>query len=391
MKVLLVSPRPLEPVRRGHQLRALQLARALVELGHPATLLAPAAAPRDERGTDGVRRVAVRETPARAALGVAGALAAGLPAQAGIHGGPALAGALAELAPGADLVVLQMARLGALAPRAGGRPLVFDLVDSLALNFERRARFERAGLAALVRFEARRLLAFERSLVARSRGAWLVAERDRAWLAERLPAADAAKLATLPLAVEPLGAAAADLPATAHRTPRAVITGNLGYFPTRQGASSFLASVWPRVAARRPELELVLAGARPPRALRRDAARAGARLIADPSDLTPLLREADLALVPLEAGSGVPIKLLEAWAAGVPVVATPWAAAGAEGRAGVDHLAAETPEAWADAVDHLLGHPEAAAALAAAGRSRLAERWSRERLGDDLARALAAV
>jgi len=390
MKVLLVSPRPLEPVRRGHQLRALQLARALVELDHPATLLAPAAAPRDERGADGVRRVAVRETPTRAALGVVGALAAGLPAQAGIHGGPALAAAVEGLARDADLVVLQMARLGALAPRAGGRPLVFDLVGSLAVNFERRARFERAGLAALVRFEARRLLAFERSLVARSRAAWLVADRDRAWLAERLPAVDASKLATLPLAIEPL-AAAADRPTAARRPPRAVITGNLGYFPTRQGASSFLASAWPRVAARRPEVELVLAGARPPRALRRAAERAGARLVADPPDLARLLGEADLALVPLEAGPGVPIKLLEAWAAGVPVVATPWAAEGAEGRAGVDHLAAETPEAWADAVDRLLAHPEEAAALAAAGRARLAERWSRERLGEDLARALAAL
>jgi len=392
MKVLLVSPRPLEPVRRGHQLRALQLVRALVELGHSATLLAPADGARDERGADGVRRVTVRESGGRTAFGVLRALAAGLPAQAGIHGGPALAGAAAALARDADLVVLQLARLGPLQPSVGAVPVVFDLIDSLALNFERRARFERAGLAALVRFEARRLLAFERRLVASSRGAWLVTDRDRAWLAERLPAAEAGKLATLPLAVEPLAAAALGRPAGATpRAPQAMITGNLGYFPTRQGACAFLAAAWPQVAARRPGLELVLAGARPPGSLRRAAARAGARLIADPPDLPALLRAADLALVPLEAGSGVPIKMLEAWSAGVPVVATSWAAAGADGRAGVDHLAADTSEAWADAVDRLLGRPAEALALAAAGRARLAERWSRERLSAALAAALTAL
>ena len=389
MRVLLVSPRPLEPVRRGHQLRALQLARALVELGHPTTLAAPAAEACDGRGADGVRRVAVRAPAARAGFGVLRALASGLPAQAGVHGGPALAAAVAELARDADLVILQLARLGRLLPSAGGRPVVFDLIDSLALNFERRARFERAGLAPLVRFEARRLLAFERRLVAGARAAWLVAERDRVWLAERLPAGEAVKLATLPLAIAP--SAGAPRARAAGVAPRAMITGNLGYFPTRQGAQAFLASAWSGVRARCPGLELVLAGARPPRGLRRAAARAGVSLIADPTDLPALLGSADLALVPLDAGSGVPIKLLEAWGAGVPVVATSWAAAGAEARAGVDHLAADSPAAWADAIARLLARPEEGARLAEAGRARLAERWSEARLGVALEGALARL
>lgn len=393
MKVLLVSPRPLEPLRRGHQLRALQLARTLVALGHPTTLLAPGggageSAPESPPG-DGVRRVTVRDRPGSAALGVLAALASGRPAQAGVHGGSALAAAVAELARGADLVVLQLARLGGLAPRAGGRPLVFDLVDSLALNFERRARFERAGLATLVRFEARRLLRFERALVALARGAWLVAERDRRWLAERLAPGDAGKLATLPLVVTAAPPSSGARPAGT--PPRAVITGNLGYFPTRQGALEFLAHAWPRVRARVAGCELLLAGARPPGALARAAHRAGARLVADPPDLAPLLAGADVALVPLEAGSGVPIKLLEAWAAAVPVVASPWAAAGAEGRPGIDHRAAATPEEWAAAVADLIERPDEASALARAGRARLAELWSQERLDRELARALASL
>ncbi len=393
MRVLLVSPRPLEPVRKGHQVRALQLARTLVALGHPTTLLAPGHPAGDTAGgappADGVRRVTVRDRSGSAALGVLVAVASGRPAQAGVHGGSALAGAVAELARGVDLVVLQLARLGALAARTGGRPLVFDLVDSLALNFERRARFERAGLAALVRFEAGRLLRYERELVALARGAWVVADRDRRWLAERLEPAQAGKLVTLPLVV-----AAPPAARTARRdgaAPRAVITGNLGYFPTRQGALEFLAHSWPRVRARVAGCELQLAGARPPRALARAARRAGARLVADPPDLGPILAAADVALVPIEAGSGVPIKLLEAWAAEVPVVASPWAAAGAEGRPGIDHRAAATPEEWAAAVADLIERPGEAHALARAGRERLSELWSQERLDRELTRALTCL
>ncbi len=335
----------------------------------------------------------VVERPGAAALGVLAALASGRPAQAGVHGGSALARAVSELAREADLVVLQLARLGRLAARAGGRPLVFDLVDSLALNFARRARFERAGLAPLVRFEARRLLRFERELVALSRGAWVVSDRDRAWLAERLEPGQAVKLRTLPLVVAlPAGADSAPRPAPAAGAPRrAVITGNLGYFPTRHGALEFLANAWPAVRARVPDLELLLAGARPPRDLIRAAARAGVRLIADPPELAPILAGAALALVPLEAGSGVPIKLLEAWAAAVPVVASPWAAAGAAGRAGIDHLAADTPGDWAEAVARLLDRPDEARRLAEAGRERLAELWSQQRLDAELARALASL
>lgn len=98
-----------------------------------------------------------------------------------------------------------------------------------------------------------------------------------------------------------------------------------------------------------------------------------------------------MALVPLDAGSGVPIKLLEAWAAGVPVVASPWAAAGAEARPGLDHLPAERPADWLAAIESLLEHPEEGERLARAGRERLAERWSQALMERELVRLLAAL
>jgi hypothetical protein len=365
-------------------LRALQLARALVELGHAPTLVAPGSGGTREEA--GVRTVTVRYGRASAPLWALGAALAGRPAQAGVHLHPALGRAVEALARESDLVILQLARLGALLPRAAGRPVVVDLVDSLALNFARRAEFERAGLAPIVRLEARRLAVWERKLVERSRAAWLVSERDRAWLAGRLPAALADRLATLNLVVEPC------LPP---RRPRAAgnpttlaLTGNLDYFPTREGAVWWLREVWPALAGGGSHRKLIVAGSRPAGSLRRAVAGAGGILIENPADLGAILSGADVALVPLRAGSGVPLKLLEAWAAGTPVVTTAWSAAGAGGEPGRDHLAAETVEDWAGAIARLEGDPALAGGLGAGGRARLEADWSAERLRGRLRAAL---
>lgn len=335
------------------------------------------------------REVAVADPLLARLPGVASAWFGGLPAQTGVVGGPALARACERLAEESDLVVVQLARLAPIAERLSERgvPWIADLVDSLALNLERRAARDRAWWRPLLRREARRLLATERRMIARAAASWLVSERDRTWLVGRHPELGA-RLARVPLVVEPRAdAAVAGRPAP----PVACLTGNLGYFPTLEGAEWLLREVWPAVRARVPDVTVRVAGARPPGALARAVRRAGGELVADPPDLGALLAAASMALVPLRAGSGVPIKLLEAWAAGVPAIATPWAAAGAGALAGEDHLAAEGPAEWADAVERLARDPELGARLAAAGRRRLLTEHSVESLRSALARSLQSL
>ena len=138
----------------------------------------------------------------------------------------------------------------------------------------------------------------------------------------------------VPLALTPASHPAVSASVRAARPARPpgeaelAITGNLGYFPTARGVAWFLDEVWPEVARKYPRARLLVAGARPPRSLVRRVRAVGGRLVADPDDLPALLAAADLALAPLLAGSGTPIKLLEALAAGIPAVATPAAAEG---------------------------------------------------------------
>jgi len=330
--------------------------------------------------------------------GLARAAARGLPLQSGWFFSADLRRQLRRLAPGADLVVLQLVRLAAHRADAGATPVLVDLIDDLALNFARRAAVDRWWLRPALALEARLLARAQRRLVRQAAGVLLVSDRDHREMAQRLPAALACRIRTVGLAVEPGG----DAPETENvatvsvEPPRLVFTGNLGYFVNDDAISWWLREVWPALAARRPDLKLVVAGDRPRPGLRRIVAMAGGEtgavtLVESPPDMRRLLAGAAVALAPMRCGSGVPVKILEAWAQGVPVVASPWAAAGTTGVPGEDLLVASSPRMWAEVLSDLLQDSSARRRLAVNGRRRLLADHSRQAVKAQLLAALAAV
>lgn len=376
-KILIVASRHPWPPRRGDQARALQMAE-LLAAQHEVTLLVPGGRggggePGPPRRGDALPfRVATYRRASRgsAALGLARSIVDRAPLQSGLFRNPALGTALGRLAPDHDLVILQLVRLAPFLSRIAGRPVLVDLVDSLALSTARRAALDRPILRPLLRHEAARLGRWERRMVRETAGTLVVSGRDRDAIAVGLDPDDAARLHVVPLAVpgKP-GRGSAD--ASPAGPPTLVLTGNLGYFPTREGLTWFLEAVWPRLRSRRPELRLEVAGSRPGRALRRALARSGGRLAEAPADLAPFLARATIAIAPMRGGAGQPMKVVEAWAAGVPVVATSWAAAGTTGVPGEDLLVADEPEDWCRAVGSLLDDPERRRRVANAARERL--------------------
>jgi polysaccharide biosynthesis protein PslH len=354
-----------------------------------------------------------------AANGLARAATRGLPLQSGWFYSADLRRQLRRLAPRADLVVLQLVRLAAHRADLGATPVLVDLIDDLALNFARRAAVDRWWLRPALALEARLLARAQRRLVRQAAVVLLVSCRDRRELTRGLPAALADRVRTVALAVEPTAgalepAAGAAAPA---EPPALVFTGNLGYFVNADAISWWLREVWPAVAARCPGLKLVVAGDRPPARLRRlvtaaeataaaawatwvagaaeAAGAAGAAgevtLVESPPDLRRLLAGATVALAPMRCGSGVPVKILEAWSQGVPVVASPWAAAGTTGVPGEDLLVANSPRQWAEVLSGLLQNPSARRRLAANGRRRLQTDCSRQAVKAQLLAAVAAA
>jgi glycosyltransferase involved in cell wall biosynthesis len=400
MKILLVTSRYPWPPRRGDQMRAVQMLDFLSD-EHEVTLLAPAPGKDQPPPPAGTRYRVELYQPGGMAIfsGMARAIVKHLPLQTGLFYQPELGKKLRELAPEHDLGILQLVRLAIHVNDFGDTPFVVDLIDSLSLNFSLRAAVDRWWLVPLLKVEARLLAIAERRLAERSVRMLVVCERDRQALANRLPSELAAKVAVVRLSVRdrkvdpPLDRE--KLWREGDKGPVLVMTGNLGYFVNADAATWWLRDVWPQLRHFRPDVRLVVAGDRPSPALRRSVKNAGARLIESPRDMRSVIEQATISIAPMRCGSGVPIKVLEAWAVGVPVLATSWAVAGTSGRQGEDFiLVGQHPVEWVTAITDLLENPSARRWLIENGRRRLAADYSRETVRQqvlDVIRAVAPV
>ena len=101
---------------------------------------------------------------------------------------------------------------------------------------------------------------------------------------------------------------------------------------------------------------------------------AGVARHAPPEDSRQAFAPNAVLVVPLPFGSGVRMKILEAWARGVPVVATPEGVAGLAATDGREALLASEPAAFAAAIARLHREPGLAETLVAGGRRALRER-----------------
>jgi glycosyltransferase involved in cell wall biosynthesis len=365
MRILMVTSRFPFPPWRGNQLRTVQWLNALA--GHQILLICPS--------PDGAELPADFEAEVRylpngglaTACGFVAAMASGRPAQEGIYSTGArrrkVAETVAEWRP--DAAVVQMVRCGWAADEIGELqpelPLIFDAIDSMALHYDRAVPSTAAALRPAFRFEAARCRRREGQLGARATVVTAVSRRDLEALNP------GRKGMVVPVAAGV--AAAADRPPV--EQPTVLLSGNLGYRPTVRAACWFAAEVWPGLRKRIPSVRWVLAGARPAPAIQRLGLQDGIEVHGDVTDLGDHLRQTSVAIAPMASGSGVAIKILEALAAEVPVVADPWSAAGLEDPTAV--AVVDGAAAWVDSIADLLSDEVTARAQAVRG----VESWSR--------------
>ncbi|MCA0035155.1 glycosyltransferase [Mesorhizobium sp. B263B2A] len=147
-------------------------------------------------------------------------------------------------------------------------------------------------------------------------------------------------------------------PSTGNGFPVIVFIGHLAYPPNVDAAQRLAGVILPRIRNALPDARLVLAGRTPRPAVQALARLPGVELIEDPADVAPLLSSAHLTVVPLTAGGGTRIKILEAMAAGVPVIATPIAAEGLDLAGNDEVLLSDTDETLAEMAIGLCLDPE---------------------------------
>ncbi len=253
--------------------------------------------------------------------------------------------------------------------------LVLNTHELGSLPRERRANLATSPAARLAaRLEARRWRRLQVAACGWADRTLCVTDQDRQLLAKM----GGVRLATVPLGMD-LEAVRADWRPESGGC-RALFVGSFEHGPNRSGVRSLLAEAWPRLRAAAPHATLELAGRGSESFLASLGDPAGWRergvtALGYVDDLAPLFRACHVFAAHLTEGGGIKIKVLEALARGVPVVATPVAAEGIAAGVQGPPLIAEPGAAFADAVLRVASDCGLAAELAAQGRQLIEARF----------------
>jgi glycosyltransferase involved in cell wall biosynthesis len=166
----------------------------------------------------------------------------------------------------------------------------------------------------------------------------------------------------IPICIDPDSVTPRNRPKT---EPDVLFVGGMHWPPNAEGVGWYLEEVWPLVRARIPEGRCSLVGKAPPKIAQETPGVVAPGYV---EDLNTYWERSRVFIVPLRAGGGMRVKILDAWVRGIPVVSTSIGAEGIRYKAGGDILIADTPQRFAEAVIQVMSDAELAERLAVRGR-----------------------
>lgn len=375
MRILFVASRFPYPPSHGDRVRAFHHIR-LLSRRHTVVLIVPALEELSEEAIASVERYCERielvpVSKWKRFVRLASGLSSGLPLQTLYFFDPSVKKRVKLLLEKErfDLLHVQLVRMAPVADGLDARvPLVLDFIDALSVNMGRRSKRERGLLAAITAWESRALLRYEKALTKRYDQLIVSSPFDREVIGS-----------TSNLHVVPNGV---DIIANAFqeeegREPGTIIfTGSMWYFPNVDAITWFAEEVFPLVKQEIPYAHLMIVGANPTAAVQRLSLIPSVTVTGYVTSVPSYLARASVAVAPMQSGSGMQFKVIEAMSSGTPVVATPYALGGLEGSHGEHLMVAEDAKAFASQVVHLLSDAGARRKLAHNARRLVEEKYS---------------
>jgi polysaccharide biosynthesis protein PslH len=237
-------------------------------------------------------------------------------------------------------------------------PKTLDYQDVFSKGVERRLVTSPFYLKPFLKIEYNRLLRYEHDAFEAFDNKIIISEPDR----DLIPHPRRDEIVVVANGVD------ADFfsPMEAEKEYDLVFTGNMGYPPNIKSAEFLVNEILPEVFPHKPELRLLIAGASPHlRVLVLKSPQV------DVSGWVPDMRDcyagARIFIAPMQIGTGLQNKLLEAMAMKIPCITSPLAFQALNARDGEDILVAQPPKEYAAHILMLLGNPEKAAKIARNG------------------------
>jgi len=167
--------------------------------------------------------------------------------------------------------------------------------------------------------------------------------------------------------------------------PTLLLLGTMHYQPNVDMVLYFFRTMYPQLRQAIPDLQVFIVGHLPPPEISALATMPGVTVTGSVDDVRPYINRSWLLAVPLRLGGGTRLKIIEAMAAGLPVVST---TIGAQGLDEISHrliTIADSPQEFVAATQQLLANEARREALAQAGRAAVVERYAWQTLGQQYA------
>jgi glycosyltransferase involved in cell wall biosynthesis len=270
-----------------------------------------------------------------------------------------------------QLTMVQFAIRGASAFPDKKPKVIFDAHNAVWTIVERMKDNARWFLKPVLTVEARRVKQYEGTLLKTVDHVLAVTEVDQKLLEEAMHVSKSGDRVS-PMTVIPIAVDTGKLQPIKRKpgSKNIVTLGTLHYPPNADGIRWFLNEVFPLVRERVPDATLTIIGKNPPKDFL-DAAERDPDIIKVTGyvdDLVPYLEESALMVVPVRAGGGMRVRILEAFAYAMPVVTTTVGLEGIHGTPDHDVLVADTPADFAKRTGELLENTSLQEKLAINGR-----------------------
>lgn len=267
--------------------------------------------------------------------------------------------------------------------KAAGKPvLVMDFMDLDSDKWDQYRHHSRFPMALLYRRESWLLSRYEKRINSRFSSCLFVTLNEKElFLArgvdapERVfvvgngvdmesfhPSQEPAKLYQCPIRIQ--------------NTPDMVFTGVMDYLPNEDAVCWFIENEWTRLRDRWPEARFSVVGMSPSERVNRLCQFPGVEVTGKVDSVLPYFHRANVFVAPLRLARGLQNKVLQAFAAGLPVVTTALGAEGIDCINGQHLIIAETPEDYFNALERLMNEPNLYRAIRENALCLVRERYS---------------
>ncbi len=277
-----------------------------------------------------------------------------------------------------DIVHADQVSMSRYGLQGRGPRRVLDLHNAMYLVTERLAAHETQPLKRLVyQREARALARYEAELCAQYDQVTFVTDEDRQLIEQQITRwgvrVPDRRFTTIPICIDPSDKLPIQPVVQPHRI---TAMGVMFWPPNAEGVWWFAQDIWPRIHAQQPELIFTVVGKNPPDYLTQLHGQQGIEVLGYVPDVQRLLAETAVFVVPLRAGGGMRVKILDTWSWGLPIVSTSIGAEGIEIRDGENILIADEPAAFSAAVQRAATDRELNQNLRRNGRRWVEEKYN---------------